>query len=227
MKLLTRNMSAGAALALAFFGALTQPALAGTVLDLPALGANDTVIWGAPAPDTNQFTVLSAGGLSVTLSEPNSNFERTQQYPPGGWDGNFPAGTFLITPQEPSGPVTFTFAIPIQGFGLTIDDAYNNSFTGTIQAFNGTTSLGTYSTTLFDTLLFLGVLDATANITSVQVSTTNITSNDNFAFGNLSLLDSTGTGSSPGSSTPEPASAGMLLAGLTGLAIIRRQLGRR
>jgi hypothetical protein len=143
---------------LALFGALAQPVLADSVPNVSALGPNDSVVWGVAAPNTNQFSVLTTGGLSVTLSEPNSDFMRIQQFPPGGWAGNFPAGTQLITPQEPSGPITITFAAPILGFGVTIDDAYNNGFTGIIQAFGGNTSLNFDTLTSNDALMFLGVL---------------------------------------------------------------------
>jgi hypothetical protein len=132
----------------------------------------------------------------------------------------------LVTPQEPSGPITISFGTAIQGFGVTIDDAYNNDFTGTIEAFHGNTSLGSYTNSGSDALMFLGVLDGTADITSVQIGTTNISSNDNFAFGNLSLVDSASMPTPVGSTVPEPGSVTTALAGLAGFYVLRLKANR-
>jgi MYXO-CTERM domain-containing protein len=185
---------------------------------LAALGANDLVDWSLSGSDnTNSFITLSTKGVSVTTSEPNSSFANFVQSPPGGWFGNFPAGTHIIYDQSPTGPVTFTFATAIQGFALTIDDAGGGNYTGTIEAMNGTTSLGAFSTGPSPYgLMFLGVLDPTADITSVVVGTAGFT-NNSFAFGNLSLLDGAT------SSTPEPASVGFVSMGLAGLAMLARK----
>lgn len=222
MKLRTRIFAASPLLSLALFGALAQPAFAGSIANLAALGANDLVDWSISGSDnTNQFTTLSNGGVSVTTAEPNSSFANYIQNPPGGWFGNFPPGTHIIYDQGPTGPITFTFATAIKGFGLTIDDAVGGSYTGTIQELNGVNVMGSYSTGPSPYgLMFLGVLDSTADITSVVVGTSAVT-NNSFAFGNLSLLDV------PSSTTPEPGSVGCVFLGLTALGCLARKCAKK
>lgn len=205
-------------LCLALLGTLAQPAVAGSIANLAALGANDLVDWSlSGSNNTNSFVTLSTNGVSVTTAEPNSSFANFSQSPPGGWFGNFPAGTHLIYDQGPTGPITFTFATAIQGFGLTIDDAGAGNYTGTIQELNGVTSLGSFSTGPSPYgLMFLGVLDPSADITSVVIGTAGLT-NNSFAFGNLSLVDGAT------STTPEPASIGCVFLGLAGLGLLARK----
>jgi hypothetical protein len=85
-----------------------------------------------------------------------------------GWAGNFPTGTYVEYDQEPSGPVTFTFATPLEGFGLTINNDFAGAFDAVINEYNGTTLLGSYLAPVQPqgALLFLGVLDSTFDITS-------------------------------------------------------------
>ena len=206
-------------LPVALFAALAYPVFAGTITTLPALGANDLVDWSAgPAlgsTGANPFTAISAGGVSVTLSEPSSSFVNFQQSPPGGWFGHFPAGAYLIYDQNPSGPVTFTFSTPIQGFGLSIDEALGGGYSGTISEYDGAMLLGSYTTNNTNPgLMFLGVLDGSSDITSVTITATSTVSPGNaFAFGNLSLVEAASS-----SSVPEPASGATLLVGVGLLA---------
>ncbi len=186
--------------------ALTYPAFAGNITNLPALGANDLVAWNlGPAlgsSGASPFTALSIAGEMVTISEPGSTFVNFTQSPPGGWFGHFPAGTSLIYTQDPSGPVTFAFSAPIQGFGLSIDDALGGGYDGTISEYNGTTLLGSYtSTNLSAGLMFLGVLDASSDITSVTISAS---PGNSFAFGDLSLVEGTSPSGVPSRRPPPP-----------------------
>jgi hypothetical protein len=54
-----------------------------------------------------------------------------------------------------------------------------------------------------------------------------VTANNNFAFGNFELRDALGQSSPPVSNTPEPASVGMALAGLAGIAMVQRRGTRK
>lgn len=215
-------------LPLTVFAALAYPVSAGSITSLPALGANDLVNWSAgPAlgsSGANPFTVVSAAGVSVTLSQPSSTFVAFEQSPPGGWFGHFPAATHIIYDQNPSGPVTFTFSTPISGFGVTIDEALGGGYSGIISEYNGATLLGSFTTTNVNTgLMFLGVLDGSADITSVTVTAASMISPGNaFAFSNLNLVEGTSL-----SSVPEPASVATLLVGLGVLAVGRLRLSVR
>lgn len=212
--------------AVAAFLLTTHPAFGGQVT-AAQLGANDTVgfgNFGVGAIITNQFLVTSSGGVNVHISEPSSNFAVLKQAPNGSWVGNFPDGTKIIYDQGPNGPVTFAFSTAIKGFGLTIDDAYGGGYTGTITEFNGASMIGSFSSSSPNpALMFLGVLDATADITSVTIDTTAV-GNHSFAFGDLSLVDSVAT--SP-ATAPEPASIAFVLMGLAGLAASHLRLRRK
>src|SRR3984957_14928111 len=118
-------------LVLAFCASPRQLVWGAAIPNLAALDANDVGDWSKVSNIGNaSFTTTSANGLTVTLSEPSSQFTQTSQ---GAWFGNFPAGTIIVYDQGPNGPVTFNFATPIQGFGLTVDDAVGGNFTGTIK----------------------------------------------------------------------------------------------
>jgi MYXO-CTERM domain-containing protein len=220
-----RSVSCGMAGVLVVF--LTGAAHGGSITSLSSLGANDLVDWSVVGGTvgttyTNSLVVASNGGLSVTASEPGTfATSREAGGQGGGWLGNFPANTVIVDDQF-GGPVTFTFGAEIQGFGVSIDDAFGGAFTGTIQEFDGGSSLGTFHTQGTG-LMFLGVLDAAADITSVVVSTVSGSGDNYFAFGNLSLLDSTGNSIAP-SPTPEPGAAGVVLVGLGLFTLLRRRL---
>jgi hypothetical protein len=197
-----------AALASAAFGGL---------MTLP--GQNDTVdvsTFSVGANLTNSFTALSANGLTVTIGEPSSSFEVFKQG--SGWAGNFPNGTILVYDQVSSGFVTFSFSTPIMGFGLNIDDAVSGNYQGSIIALNGSTPVSSLTTVVEPYgLIFLSDVDATANITSIEVGTT-ASENNAFAFSNLSMIDSAVSTSG----VPEPASIGIVLLGLLVLGAAAR-----
>jgi hypothetical protein len=208
-------------LSLVLLAAPSQPVFGAAIANLAALGANDGVDWNTISNVGNpSFTVSSAGGIGVTVSEPSSQFVKTSQ---GPWFGNFPAGTVIVYDQGPNGPVTFTFATPVLGFGLTVDDAVGGNYTGTINEFNGSTLMGSYITGPAPYgLMFLGVRDATADITSITISTTNGFTANSFAFGNLSLVNP-----APAGNVPEPASIGSFALGLGAMAMGVRGRSRR
>jgi hypothetical protein len=207
--------SSTVAVVLMLTGVVT-PAFGGAVTTLAALNPNDLVDWNVlGANGTNNFTVTSNGGLSVNVSEPTSSFVTTKQNPPGGWFGDFAPGTTIIYDQGPDAPIKITFATPVQGFGVTIDDAFGGGYTGSLTEYDsGASILGTATASSANpALIFLGVLDATADIKFVTIGTTAV-GNNQFAFGNLSLVD----GSVTPATAPEPATVGTILIGLAVLS---------
>jgi len=156
-----------------------QRATAGVVLVTSAssLISNDSIDWGQLGPDSTSLpsstAVSSAGGLgaSVTTNDP-SGLARVDEGL--SWIGNFTVGDHLITNNQLAfAPLTIDFAAPIQGAGVQIKLDNSGPFTATIQAFSGTTNLGTFtengnSTSLEDgSAIFIGVLDTMPTITSL------------------------------------------------------------
>jgi hypothetical protein len=219
MKTIKRNLVTGVGLlCLVLTGPFTRMARADSVITLSALGADDLLDFTSYPSTTlgTSFAALSADGLDITVSEPSSSFEVLRQSPPGPWFGHFPAGTAIVADQGPIGPVTFSFSTAVRGFGLTLDNGVGGAYGGTIEEFNGTTSLGKYTiTSPGPGLMFLGVLDATSDITSVTIATAGAGGSNDFAFGNLSLADG----------TPEPASIVSVVLGLAGLLLKHRFRG--
>jgi hypothetical protein len=192
------------------------PAAFGGLVTLP--GANDSLdfsTYTVGATLGQNFDAFSSSSTAIGIQEQSSAFAVVQQG--SGWVGNFPAGTVAIYDQGPIGPVSFDFFTPIQGFGINIDDAVGGNYQGTIQAYNNITSLSlTTSASQPPGLLFLSVVDATADITTVQISTTAVT-NNLFAFTDISLIEAT----TPLVGVPEPASIGVLAMGLVILSVKR------
>jgi len=185
------------------------PAAFGGLITLA--GQNDTVDFSTLSVNTNltgSFSELSANGVTVTIAEPSSSFVVDKQG--SGWAGNFPNNTIVIYDQGPNSFVTFSFSTAIKGFGLNLDDAVGGNFQGSIIAFNGSTQVSSFTTVTEPYgLIFLSLVDPTADITSIEVGTTAI-ENNTFAFSNLSMIDS--AVSPP--PVPEPASIGIVLLGL-------------
>ena len=211
------------ALTIVFCGGLAQQAHGGFVSTLAGLGANDAVVWSSVGGSVglahaSPWQVLSNSGITVTLTE-TGTFATAEQAPGGSWVGHFAANAIVLNDQFPNSAVTIGFSSPVQGFGTSIDSAFGGSFTGTIQAFNGGNSLGTYGPNAQNNaLLFLGVLDATADITSVVITTN---ASNYFAASDFALVDAVST--APSSGVPEPSSIVLAVGGLAGLTILRRR----
>jgi hypothetical protein len=188
-----------------------------------ALGGTDAIDWGqlgAPLTNVpNGTAVTSGGGLPATVSGGSSQLTTSQQNAPGPWNGNFAPGDNLLAQQPTSAPqpITITFATPVQGVGTQMNvNSGPVTFNGVIKLFDTTnTLLATFSSagimnSLADnSAVFLGALDSTADIKSVQFSTT-----DPFGIGinKLSIVP-----------TPLPAAFPLLAAGLAGLAMVGRR----
>src|SRR5208283_480834 len=177
-----------AAMMLVLFATTAARADSVSVVNSPAgLGANDSIVWsqlGADAPTlTASPTFTSGGGLSgsVSLTGPNSLVAVVCPETPCSWNlsgsSGFSAGDKLIwtadTGNSGNGPLTLNFAKGVSGAGAFIQADGPAQFTAQIQAFNGGTSLGTFTITsdLNGDATFIGVLDSTGpNITSTVFS---------------------------------------------------------
>jgi hypothetical protein len=151
-----------------------------------AQGANDSVRWSQLGADATMLgltsTVRSVGGSSITLSlaGTGSLVSVVCPAPPCSWAGSgFTAADTLIWTSDSgnggNGPVTLTFASGVSGAGAMIQADGPGQFTAQIEAFNGATSLGSF-TVVSDAsgdAAYMGVLDQSgANITSVVFSLT-------------------------------------------------------
>ena len=232
-----------AALAVGAAG-FTHTSLADVLVQVPdrtTLARNDTVDWGQFGPDDtavpNPSTAISAGGLSMTVSQQNhAKFLRVDEGT--SWTGTFAPGEHLIWTQQfnaqGNGPIQIDFAAPVSAVGTRIQNDAFGAFDGTMQvtAFSpGGANLGSVFVASgnaggsTNTAPFIGVRDLTgANIASITLSSDTgrpdrPTNNNDFAIDALSL--DTTAGQNVGA-TPLPASAWGGLALLIGLAGWRR-----
>ena len=155
------------------------------------LGPDSSISWTQLGGDQTlvpaSFSVVSNNTLSttVTLAGANSVVSAVCSAAPPlstncSWNGTgFTAADSLLWAVNAwtggNGPVTLSFGSGIIGAGALIQSDVPGQFTASIQAFNGSTSLGTFTekSNASGDALYLGVKDETgANITSVVYSLT-------------------------------------------------------
>ena len=175
---------------------------------------DDSIDWGQLGPDSTSVAgsaaVTSANGLEAMVStdDPSGLFRVDEGL---SWIGNFTAGDHLINNNGFSEyALTITFAAPISGAGAQIQLDNGGPFTATIEAFSGNTSLGLFtedgtSTTAEDgSAIFLGVMDTTAQITSIVFGIDNPPAfAGDFALNTLSI--------NTGGAVPEPSSIVLIM----------------
>lgn len=151
------------------------------------------------------------------------------------WSGDFGPGDSVLTSYNTStggaeGAIDLTFSQGVSGVGFQIQGNYYGTFDAEVEAFNGSTPLGTFyaynGVSSYDpgTAIFMGLQDLSgANVTGIDILAYNCSGNnggscDGTAVDRL-LFETT--------ATPEPASLLLLGSGLTALGFLRRKLFSR
>jgi hypothetical protein len=151
-----------------------------------AQSATDSVSWTQIGADGTllgaSLSALSVGGLAITGSLAGANSVPAVVCAATGcsWTGSgFAAGDTVIWTSDAAnggnGPLTLSFGRNIAGAGALIQADGPGQFTSQIQAFDGTTLLGTFTVTsnANGDAVYIGVQDQTgANITSLTFSLT-------------------------------------------------------
>jgi PEP-CTERM motif len=205
-----------------------RPAFA-TVVELTSRpGGADIVDWGQLGSSFISFgspvTFTSAGGITGT-ADLNSNASARVGQQGGSWNGNFaPGDNLLRTHSSGQGSLTLSFGTGLSSVGAQIEADFLGRFTAQIQAFDGNTSLGTFTETGNanrkddNSAIFLGVSSSLPDITSIVYSLPSCSLDcANFAINQLSLA-------SP--SLPEPGSLALLAGALIGFGAFRRRARR-
>jgi hypothetical protein len=150
-------------------------------------GSNDSVLWSQLGADAAVLAAsvkaTSGAGVAVNVAFAGANSLASAvcaAAPTCSWSGTgFAAGDRIIWTADAAaggtGPVTMSFGTSVSGAGALIQADEPGQFTAQIQAFNGSTLLGSFSATSNATgdAVYVGILDQTgANITSVTFSLT-------------------------------------------------------
>ncbi len=157
--------------------------------------------WGQLGPCMtaipNPFAATSsAGGLGITGTFAGPGIGQVRVQTLCGWGGNFASGDILVWTNAPGqGPLTLSFDSPIVGAGAQIQANFFGAFTAQIEAFNGNTSLGSFTEDGVSTpsgdnsAIFIGLKDLDgANVTSIVFSLTAAVADPmDFAINKLSL----------------------------------------
>ncbi len=197
------------------------------VTSLGGLGANDSVAWSQIGTDSttlsSTFNATSAGGLAITgtLAASGSLVSVVCPASPCSWNSpdsaGFNAGDSVIWTSDiangGTGPLTLAFGSSVTGVGAMIQADGPAQFTAQVQAFNGHTSLGSFTTTSDSNgdAVFLGVLDNTAaRITSVVYSLTACTGAcGDFAIDSLAVNSTSATPTPSATTTASPGPTSM------------------
>lgn len=193
-------------------------------------GANDSLTWGQVGAElefvSNPFNASSNGGVGVSGGQASGSFQRLDQGT--SWGGNFAPGDQLLWTRN-GGPITISFATPVQAIGTQVQTDYGDGFAGQIEAFDSLNhSLGIVQFSGFSdgsndgSAVFAGISSTAFDISSVTIGVTSATGDPNdFVINQLRLMDSS-------SVVPLPAAAwsGLALLGALGLALRVRRPSR-
>jgi hypothetical protein len=156
------------------------------VTSVGAQNATDTAKWSQLGPDNSvlaQAVSIKSGKGTVylvSLAGANSVTSVVCSTNPCSWIGNgFPAADTVLWTSDAgaggNGPVTVKFPSGVAGAGALIQADTPGKFTAEIQAYNGTTLLGTFTAISNSNgdATYIGVNDQTgSNITSIVLSLT-------------------------------------------------------
>jgi hypothetical protein len=150
-----------------------------------AFGGNDMVDWGqlgpCMTPIPNQFFAHSnVTGVVIDGFFLGGGVGEVRIQTMCGWGGNFASGDVVVWTRSPGqGPLRLLFCESVVGAGVQIQSDFFGPFTARIEAFNGDTSLGSFteegnSTPSGDnSAIFIGVKDLDGpHITSLVLSLT-------------------------------------------------------
>jgi hypothetical protein len=215
-----KNIILSGAVALSAVAAM--PANAALVTSLGALSSNDSIDWGQLGPSftvvTSPAPVTSTGGRSATVSSTGGGLERRDEG--NGWFGNFTIGDHLLWDRDAGPDITIDFAIPVRGAGAQIQADFFGDFVARITLSNGDTFTegGVSNGNEDGSAIFIGALDATADIASIAFTLDSAASEPNdLAIDTLYLNTTAGT------AVPEPSTLLLLFSGLAGLGAVRRR----
>ena len=149
--------------------------------------SNDSVLWSQIGANgtvlASSLNATSVNGVAVNVGLAGANSIASAVCPASptcSWSGTgFAAADRIIWTSDAAtggnGPVTLTFGTPVSGAGALIQADEPGKFVAKIQAFNGSTLLGSFTVTSNTNgdAAYIGILDQTGpNITSVTFSLT-------------------------------------------------------
>ncbi len=183
-----------------------------------SLGAVDSVNWGQLGGDATAvgqtFSATSAEGDSISGSFAGPQGEVVIEGGPS-WIGNFAFGDVLLWTTG-NGPLTLSFAAPVSAAGANFEANTFGAFTAEIQAYAGSTLLGSFSENGFadasenGLAIFIGAAYKPGGITRIVLSATAPPGQD-FAINSLALQPA-----------PEPGQAALAGIALLGMLALRK-----